>query len=404
MGQDVIRSAKDGPQPDLHSVLTQMIAVVSQDHAQVRMLIYEFARTKLRSELYRQFEEADWSGIQQRVTELEAAIEQVELGFADRVPVQSYVSEPTLSGGTEGDSKQAALALRPDAEKIISLTEYNTWPPDLTTTSLDGVSARDGFFTPAKSNEQARSKFWWHFQLTIAALLGVAIYATIDGAAVIGSLLGSQPTGEATNTVAANSVDPEGTDLLIGKSVSSPPTRSRSPDFPLPSEFGAYAVSNGQLTELGLLPIRVPDQRIAISSSISTPSRTHLPAGHVQFVVFRRDLVNSAPDRVDVRVVAQVLRALTFGPSGKASVTNVEHAWVVRSNSYQMRVAPVADNPEMILIRPDTDVTLPAGRYALVLKGVAYDFTVDGLLTDPAHCLERTDALNTPVYTECRNL
>lgn len=69
-----------------------------------------------------------------------------------------------------------------------------------------------------------------------------------------------------------------------------------------------------------------------------------------------------------------------------------------------MRVAPVADNPEMILIRPDADVTLSAGRYALVVKGVAYDFIVDGPLTDPAHCLERTDALNAPVYTECRNL
>ena len=85
--------------------------------------------------------------------------------------------------------------------------------------------------------------------------------------------------------------------------------------------------------------------------------------------------MNSAPDRVDIRVVAQVLRALKFDPSGKASVTNVEHVWVVRSNSYQMRVAPVADNPEMILIRPDADVTLPAGRYALVLSiTVAFSF------------------------------
>ena len=61
-----------------------------------------------------------------------------------------------------------------------------------------------------------------------------------------------------------------------------------------------------------------------------------------------------------------------------------------------MRVAPVADNPEMIVIRPDDNLALPAGRYALILKGVAYDFTVDGPLTDPAHCLERTEALNTP--------
>jgi hypothetical protein len=96
---------------------------------------------------------------------------------------------------------------------------------------------------------------------------------------------------------------------------------------------------------------------------------------------------------------------LKFDPEGKAITTNVEDAWVVRNNSYQMRVAPVASNPEMILIRPDTpDFALAPGRYALVLKGVGYDFTLDGPLTDSAHCLERTDALNVPVYTECRKL
>jgi len=55
-------------------------------------------------------------------------------------------------------------------------------------------------------------------------------------------------------------------------------------------------------------------------------------------------------------------------------------------------------------IRPDADIVFPAGRYALVLKGVAYDFIIDGPLTDPVHCLERTDALNAPVYAECRKL
>ncbi len=148
-----------------------------------------------------------------------------------------YVSEPTLSGGAEEDSKQASLALRPDTGKTISLTEYNTWPPGLTTNSLDSVSARGGFFTPAKSNEQARAKFWWHFQLAIAALLGVVIYATIDGSAVISSLLGLQPRGAASNTVAANSPGPQGDDLLIGKPASATPTRTRGPDFPLPSEL-----------------------------------------------------------------------------------------------------------------------------------------------------------------------
>jgi len=58
----------------------------------------------------------------------------------------------------------------------------------------------------------------------------------------------------------------------------------------------------------------------------------------------------------------------------------------------------------MILIRPDPpELLLPAGRYALVLKDGAFDFTLDGPITDSAHCLERTDALDTPVYTECRS-
>jgi hypothetical protein len=124
----------------------------------------------------------------------------------------------------------------------------------------------------------------------------------------------------------------------------------------------------------------------------------------VQFVVFRRGLAADAPDRVSLRVVAQVTRALTFDATGKPSLKNVDQSWVVRSNSYQMTVAPVADNPEMILIRPDPpELLLPAGRYALVLKDGAYDVTLDGPISDRAHCLERTDALDAPIYTECPN-
>jgi hypothetical protein len=114
--------------------------------------------------------------------------------------------------------------------------------------------------------------------------------------------------------------------------------------------------------------------------------------------------VNDAPDRVSVRAIAQVMRALTFDPGGKAKYINVEPTWVVRSNSYQMSVAPAADSPEMVVVRPDSaDFAFPAGRYALVLKKEAYDFTVDGAIHDRAHCLERTDALGGGVYSECPN-
>ncbi len=391
-------SVKGGSQPDLYSVLARMVAAASQDHAPVRMLVYEFARNKLRQDLHRQLEAGNWSGIEERFLELEAAIKQVEADFASGSPSLSFVSNQALPSATEGQSKNTVVALRPSTRGSVLSANDGAPPYDLKPYwSMRPVPDADDLYAVESRNKRPYSKFWWNFQLAVAVLLGVIIYATIDGPKLLGFHLPDEPR----NTATANA---EATASPRGESTPSTARHSSAPDIPIPPEYGAYAISNGQLTQLDVLPIRVPDERVAISSIISAPSRAHLPAGQIQFVLFRRDLVNSAPDRVNVRVVAQVARALTFDPSGKASVTNVEHAWVVRSNSYQMRVAPVADNPEMILIRPDADVTLPAGRYALVLKGVAYDFTVDGPLIDPAHCLERTDALNAPVYTECRNL
>ena len=178
--------------------------------------------------------------------------------------------------------------------------------------------------------------------------------------------------------------------------------RSGVSDIPLPSSYGVYALSDGKLTALDLFPLKIPDSRVAMSALVSTPSQAHLAAGPLQFVVYRRDLASDSPDRVAVRVVAQVKRALTFGPGGNPSYTNVEQSWVVRSNSYDMSVTPVADNPAMVVIRPQkAEFVLPAGRYALVVKKEAYDFTVDGPVRDPAHCLERTDALGAAVYSEC---
>jgi hypothetical protein len=142
-----------------------------------------------------------------------------------------------------------------------------------------------------------------------------------------------------------------------------PVAKANAPDIPLPTAFGVYAIGDGQLIELDPLPIGVPDPRVAISTAISTPSRVHMPAGDVQFVVFRRQFIGL--DRATLRVVARVARSLTFDAKGKANTVEVEISWVVRGNAYPMKVAPLPDNPEMIVIRPeDKDIALPAGRYA----------------------------------------
>jgi hypothetical protein len=177
---------------------------------------------------------------------------------------------------------------------------------------------------------------------------------------------------------------------------------STSLPFPLPSDYGVYALANAELTELQLLSEQVPDKRVAISTPINQPSRTTLPEGKAKFLVFRRDLAGSALDRIEVRVVARVARALIFDSKGKPSSAPVD-AWNIRNLSYEFKVRPVTAHPEMLLVQPkDPDFTLPAGRYILALKNQGYDFTIAGKVIDPSQCLERTDAANGSFYTDCQ--
>jgi hypothetical protein len=121
--------------------------------------------------------------------------------------------------------------------------------------------------------------------------------------------------------------------------------------------------------------------------------------------VFRRDLLGNAPDRIEVRVVARVVRALTFDAKGKPSLVPVSDAWNIRNISYEFRVRPIPGNPEMLLVQSEKpDFALPAGRYVLALKGEGYDFTIAGNVTDLSQCLERTNAANGAFYSECQKL
>jgi hypothetical protein len=173
--------------------------------------------------------------------------------------------------------------------------------------------------------------------------------------------------------------------------------------FPVPSDYGIYALNDGALSELHILPERVPDKRVAMSTPVNEPSRTTLADGKARFILFRRDLAGNAPDRMDVRVVARVTRALKFDPKGKPGYSPVSDAWNIRNVSYEFRVRPIAGNPEMLLVQSDKpDFALAAGRYVLVLKDQGYDFTVAGKVTDLAQCLERTDAANGEFYSECQ--
>jgi hypothetical protein len=388
-----------------HSVLARMVSTVTEDHNQLRTLIYEFARRKLRKDLFRQFEDGDWSEIERRVSTLEAAIDRVETDFSNGAPQLSFRGEQPAIGNDSGKPPTTSSALRPISERewmtgghsgrlpsFLASRTYDLHPQPIVT-----VTEQNGSPANVRVKKYLQSNISWTLQLTAAVIFGLAIYSAIDNESVL-RFLHAHRIGRVADV---NSTDASGTTQTPVLAAKAAP-RSGVSDIPLPSSYGVYGLSDGKLTALDLFPLKIPDSRVAMSALVSTPSQAHLAAGPLQFVVYRRDLASDSPDRVAVRVVAQVKRALTFGPGGNPSYTNVEQSWVVRSNSYDMSVTPVADNPAMVVIRPQkAEFVLPAGRYALVVKKEAYDFTVDGPIRDPAHCLERTDALGAAVYSEC---
>jgi hypothetical protein len=404
------RSAAVATEQDHYAALACMVGEVSQDHAQLRMFVYEYVRVKLRKELYPLFLDGGWSEIERQTRVLEAAIDRIERDFAQHAAPLQYSTQSSLPQSVES-SRSLPSPLN---------------APKTSTFGDEGIDARSllvpsfsygGSAIPvvADANDRAnavlgrhlRSPFWRITQLILAALIGLAIFVAIDAQSILNRLGLSLPN-RSPQLNGINHVETQQSVAVERQSStadSNATARPHADNTPTPSEYGAYAVVNGKLTELGQLPIKVPDPRVAISAPITVPSQAHLSSGQLQFVVFRRDLKDNAPDRVSVRVVAQVMRTLTFDNKGQARTTNVEQSWVIRNHSYQMRVAPLGDNPEMVIIRSDpADFVFPAGRYALVLKGAGYDFTVEGKVTDLTHCLERTDALNAPVYSECRKL
>ena len=85
---------------DPYATLSQLVANASRDHTQLRGLIYEFARAKLRRELYPHFLDGAWSEIERQVLGLERAIVRVEADFGQTAPPlesMSFLPGPSRS-------------------------------------------------------------------------------------------------------------------------------------------------------------------------------------------------------------------------------------------------------------------------------------------------------------------
>jgi hypothetical protein len=376
-------------------VLSRVITSIENDPAQLRNAVYELARIKLQTELSQREAPIDGSDKGDLASALESAIDHVETVYSKYNHLRVL---PTRNRRTNNSGIGASQ---------ITIEERE---PALMTRAPGTHTAHLPSFLTGVAGSSRNVKHSWHWMGTaqllraaMVAIFAVVVCVVLDRQFNILGRQAPQPFAsvvqkiekpEAKRIVQASAGDPQ-------LPITTPAPQSLG--FPVPSVYGIYAVSGGQLYELEQLVGRVPDQRVFMSTPIKTASRTVLPDGRAVFIIYRRDAVNSAPERVSVRVIAKVLRAMTFNTAGHASTTNVQDTWTIRNISYDFRVAPLSEGSEMLMIRPENeDFVFPAGRYGLVIKGQAYDFTVAGPITETAQCLEGIKAENGTFYSECR--
>jgi hypothetical protein len=334
-------------------LLSHMINIAKDDPQQLRLAVYDVARAKLK-------EQIEWADVDEQ-TRLTKAMETAIAG------VERFSQRPSLPplGAVQKYGQELAA---PPLEPI----RWNELRADHIAVNQGSIGSK-------------------------ASLVGIGLFVLAFAVTTLSASLYFQQKGRMTPAI---------TNSPVVASVTPPtPAPPPQPGFPLPAVYGVYALENDKLSELSVLPAQVPDRRVAISSPIAVESHTALSNGNTKFIVFRRDLATSAPERVEVRVVAQVMRSISFDPKGNRSIQTAPGDWSVRNISYPFRVRPIPGYPEMVLVQPEKEnESLPAGRYVLAFQERGYDFTIAGPVRDAGHCLEKTEAANGVFYSECQKV
>jgi hypothetical protein len=358
-------------------VLSEQVRSISGDPKQMRQMVYELARIKL----IEQFTHEDARGSRGILQILEDAVRDVEHSFERN------------DGPDSPETTPAATAEDPASHERPPL------PPK-------GHGGERDAARPSQQPNQAR-RTRRSGVINPIRRLAVAFVVIALAGAVIAYLpdLRSQFIAPSQRPPAAQ------TEAVPGphESQTSAPPAAPQATVPeaaqtsaaLPTTFGVYALSEGQLQELKPLAGKIPDRRVAISAAMTSSNAATVASGDVKFIVFRPDIAIDASG-AEVRVMAKVSRTMGVDGSGKAAMVNATGSWVIRSMSFPYKAGPVDDQPRMFSLQPENEgFTLPPGRYALVVKGVGYDFTIAGDVTDPNQCVERINATNGGFYSPC---
>ena len=394
---------------DYYSILMRAIDAAKQNSAELRHLVYERARFNMKRDFLFGSSDMPLADVVRHVKAFEAAVAHIEATASDDRP-KAYAakSEPAElpeeheTSEVYATSEAAASPVEDEPVAAKSTDLIQILPPE----PIAPLYSPPGVVHRADDSQLARltEEFARHARFANKSI-GIALVAVAFIGTVIVTMLWpthsrrQSPIPAQITAAAPQSVPPMPSSP--GENAAPPVTAVAKPPFPLPSSFGIYAVSDTKLIELQPLPVSVPDPRVALSAEITKPSSTTIADNKPAFILFRRDLANSVPQKITLRIVARVARDTKI-VSGKASTTPLDESWRIRDISRELKISPIPGQREMLLAHLDDDSTLTAGRYALVLNRTGYDFFISNGDSSPAFCLEQFEATNGTVFNQCR--
>ena len=407
---------------DFYSILSEVIKKTEQNSAQRRALVYEWARFNLKRNIFFANSSMRLTDLVRNLTEFELAVARIETNAVEDQTSQAHrKNEPELVaasielGAIDDHSvhQKKSKLYEPtgrSSSNAVQILAPKPIPPSVRINPIQLVENSqhdfqiDGVVPYVRFANQ---------------LIGILVLAIVFiGTVIVAGTLWHSPA-VAPQLQTANKLPNAGgtTQSSLNEAKQSRPdeVKQNSPieesaalkedspkvTFPLPTSYGIYVLSDNKLTELEALPISVPNSRVALSAEIRKPTTVTISDNKPAFILFRRDLLNNAPQKITLRIIARMARETKI-VDGKAMVTNIEGAWRIRNISRELRVSPVPGQREMIIARPDDNNSLAAGRYAIVLNRVGYDFTIDGQVQSAEFCLEGFEMSNGSLFNQCR--
>ena len=403
VGEKIANVPVSAKQLDYYSILLETIDKTKHNSAQLRQLVYERARFNFKRDVLFGHSSLGLSDLVQHINDFELAVARIEATATDDPPDQKYqksehedglirleARKPEDRRGTARVNAENA-AMRSQSTAVQILAPQPTAPPNA---GLAQVQRMESY------SYDRRPEGFASYRRPTNPLVGISIIGIVLTGIILASgtlwfLLKTAP-----EMIGANMAPKAEKTIVIQQNVAQEPVPPKLP-YPLPTSFGIYALSDNKLVELQALAMNVPDPRVALSAEIRTPSTITISDNRPSFILFRRDLLNSVPQKITLRVVARLMRETKF-VSGKATSITIDGTWRIRNISQELRISPIPGQREMVIAHLEDNTSLAAGRYELALNHIGYDFTVAGPIKAPAQCLEQFESTAGPIYTECR--